>query len=46
MNINQRVNNLEDLVIEIRNEMSWVKKIGYYMASLITALTIKLVGFS
>lgn len=43
--LNGRVDKLEDTLIEIKSEMKWVKRVGYYMATIVTALTIKLMFF-
>lgn len=43
--LNHRVTGLESTVTDIKNDLIWVKKIGYYLSGILTLMVGKLVFF-
>ena len=43
--LNHRMTNIEGNVTKLQSDVSWVKKIGYYLASIVTAIAIKSIFF-
>ena len=44
-NTNKLINILNHRMTNLEQEVMWIKKIGYYMATLLTAIVVKFVCF-
>ena len=45
-NTTELIDVLNHKMIKIENEIKWIKRIGYYMATMITAIAIKSIFFT